>query len=145
MIFPRCGTSTAGSAGRWRHRFTIGVMVDSADEVDRLTEQMRAADARVTKEPVDADLHRPLALPLRPRRQLLRDRLGRHAEQPRPHRSPPSRRRLNAHRISPAGAGSGVSLPISWKRWQILVTSSIASSKGVRPHGWRQLVLVEVE
>jgi uncharacterized protein len=36
-------------------RFTIGVMVDSADEVDRLTEQMRAAGARVTKEPVDAE------------------------------------------------------------------------------------------
>ncbi len=36
-------------------RFTIGVMVDSADEVDRLTERMRAAGARVTKEPVDAE------------------------------------------------------------------------------------------
>jgi catechol 2,3-dioxygenase-like lactoylglutathione lyase family enzyme len=36
-------------------RFTIGVQVDSADEVDRLTEQMRAAGARVTKEPVDAE------------------------------------------------------------------------------------------
>jgi catechol 2,3-dioxygenase-like lactoylglutathione lyase family enzyme len=36
-------------------RFTIGVMVDSADEVDRLTEQMRSAGARVTKEPVDAE------------------------------------------------------------------------------------------
>ena len=36
-------------------RFTIGVLVDSADEVDRLTEQMRAAGARVTKEPVDAE------------------------------------------------------------------------------------------
>jgi predicted lactoylglutathione lyase len=36
-------------------RFTIGVMVDSADEVDRLTEQMRAAGARVTKEPIDAE------------------------------------------------------------------------------------------
>jgi hypothetical protein len=35
--------------------FTIGVQVDSADEVDRLTEQMRAAGARVTKEPVDAE------------------------------------------------------------------------------------------
>jgi hypothetical protein len=30
-------------------------MVDSADEVDRLTEQMRAAGARVTKEPIDAE------------------------------------------------------------------------------------------
>jgi uncharacterized protein len=36
-------------------RFTIGVQVDSAEEVDRLTEQMRAAGARVTKEPVDAE------------------------------------------------------------------------------------------
>jgi hypothetical protein len=31
------------------------VQVDSADEVDRLTEHMRAAGARVTKEPVDAE------------------------------------------------------------------------------------------
>jgi catechol 2,3-dioxygenase-like lactoylglutathione lyase family enzyme len=36
-------------------RFTIGVQVDSAEEVDRLTEHMRAAGARVTKEPVDAE------------------------------------------------------------------------------------------
>ncbi len=36
-------------------RFTIGVQVDSADEVDRLTAHMRAAGARVTKEPVDAE------------------------------------------------------------------------------------------
>jgi uncharacterized protein len=36
-------------------RFTIDVQVDSAEEVDRLTEQMRAAGARVTKEPVDAE------------------------------------------------------------------------------------------
>ncbi|KAA0018496.1 VOC family protein [Antrihabitans cavernicola] len=36
-------------------RFTIGIQVDSADEVDRLTDQMRAAGARVTKEPVDAE------------------------------------------------------------------------------------------
>jgi uncharacterized protein len=36
-------------------RFTIGIMVDVADEVDRLTEQMRHAGARVTKEPVDAE------------------------------------------------------------------------------------------
>jgi predicted lactoylglutathione lyase len=38
-----------------RIRFTIGVMVDTAEEVDRLTEQMRSAGARVTKEPVDAE------------------------------------------------------------------------------------------
>lgn len=36
-------------------RFTIGLQVDSADDVDRLTEQMRRAGARVTKEPVDAE------------------------------------------------------------------------------------------
>jgi uncharacterized protein len=36
-------------------RFTIAVLVDSAEEVDQLTEQMRAAGARVTKEPVDAE------------------------------------------------------------------------------------------
>src|SRR5207302_3467828 len=35
--------------------FTIGVIVDSAEEVDRLTELMRNAGARVTKEPVDAE------------------------------------------------------------------------------------------
>jgi predicted lactoylglutathione lyase len=36
-------------------RFTIGVNVDTADEVDQLTEHMRNAGARVTKEPVDAE------------------------------------------------------------------------------------------
>jgi uncharacterized protein len=36
-------------------RFTIGMMVDAPDEVDRLTERMRSAGARVTKEPVDAE------------------------------------------------------------------------------------------
>jgi len=36
-------------------RFTIGIMLDSADEVDQLTERMRQAGARVTKEPVDAE------------------------------------------------------------------------------------------
>ena len=36
-------------------RFTIGVQVDSADEVDRLTEHMRLAGARVTKDPVNAE------------------------------------------------------------------------------------------
>ena len=35
--------------------FTIGINVDSAEEVDRLTERMRSAGARVTKEPVDAE------------------------------------------------------------------------------------------
>jgi catechol 2,3-dioxygenase-like lactoylglutathione lyase family enzyme len=41
-----------GSAGIG---FTIGIMVDTAAEVDQLTEQMRAAGARVTKQPVDAE------------------------------------------------------------------------------------------
>ena len=36
-------------------RFTIGINVDTADEVDRLTDHMRNAGARVTKEPVDAE------------------------------------------------------------------------------------------
>jgi uncharacterized protein len=36
-------------------RFTIGIMVDTPEEVDQLTEQMRAAGARVTKQPVDAE------------------------------------------------------------------------------------------
>jgi catechol 2,3-dioxygenase-like lactoylglutathione lyase family enzyme len=36
-------------------RFTIGIMVDTPEEVDQLTEQMRAAGARVTKPPVDAE------------------------------------------------------------------------------------------
>jgi uncharacterized protein len=36
-------------------RSTIGVIVDSAADVDRLTAQMRKAGARVTKEPVDAE------------------------------------------------------------------------------------------
>ena len=35
--------------------FTIGVLVDSAEEVDQLTGHMRAAGARVTKDPVDAE------------------------------------------------------------------------------------------
>jgi catechol 2,3-dioxygenase-like lactoylglutathione lyase family enzyme len=36
-------------------RFTIGILVDSAAEVDEVTERMRAAGARVTKAPVDAE------------------------------------------------------------------------------------------
>jgi uncharacterized protein len=36
-------------------RFTIAVIVDSAEEVDQLTDRMRQAGARVTKEPVDAE------------------------------------------------------------------------------------------
>ena len=48
-------THLPGIAGTGGIRFTIGVMVDSAEEVDQLTEQMRAAGARVTKQPVDAE------------------------------------------------------------------------------------------
>ena len=36
-------------------RFTIGLIVDSAAEVDQLTDRMRAAGARVAKKPVDAE------------------------------------------------------------------------------------------
>ena len=36
-------------------RFTIGVIVDTAEEVDRLTDQMRQAGARITKAPVAAE------------------------------------------------------------------------------------------
>ncbi len=42
-----------GSSGSIR--FTIGIMVDTPAEVDQLTERMRKAGARVTKEPVDAE------------------------------------------------------------------------------------------
>jgi uncharacterized protein len=35
--------------------FTIGIMVDSPQEVDQLTDQMRSGGARVTKEPTDAE------------------------------------------------------------------------------------------
>jgi uncharacterized protein len=36
-------------------RFTVGIMVDRPEEVDQLTEQMRAAGAQVTKQPVSAE------------------------------------------------------------------------------------------
>ena len=36
-------------------RFTIGLIVDTTEEVDRLTDELRRAGARVTKEPVDAE------------------------------------------------------------------------------------------
>jgi predicted lactoylglutathione lyase len=47
--------NTVPYAGDDGIRFTIGIMVDSAAEVDALTEQMRTAGAHVTKEPVDAE------------------------------------------------------------------------------------------
>jgi predicted lactoylglutathione lyase len=50
----RDGNTTPG-AGDDGIRFTIGIIVDSAEEVDQLTERMRGAGAQVTKEPVDAD------------------------------------------------------------------------------------------
>jgi len=36
-------------------RFSIGIQVDSAAAVDALTEQVRSAGGRITKEPVDAE------------------------------------------------------------------------------------------
>jgi uncharacterized protein len=36
-------------------RFTIAVLVDRPEDVDDLTDRMRRAGARVTKEPVDAE------------------------------------------------------------------------------------------
>lgn len=36
-------------------RFTIGILVDSAQEVDAVAEQVRAAGGRITKEPVNAE------------------------------------------------------------------------------------------
>jgi uncharacterized protein len=50
----RDGNTAPGSHG-CGIRFTAGVMVDSPREVDDLTERMRAAGARVTKEPTDAE------------------------------------------------------------------------------------------
>lgn len=41
--------------GRGGIRFTIGIVVPSAAEVDCLTDRFRAAGGRVTKEPVDAE------------------------------------------------------------------------------------------
>jgi uncharacterized protein len=41
--------------GRGGIRFTIGIVVPDAAEVDRLTERFRTAGGRVTKEPVDAE------------------------------------------------------------------------------------------
>ncbi|MDP8921416.1 MAG: VOC family protein [Chloroflexota bacterium] len=41
--------------GRGGIRFTIGVMAENASAVDELTELMRRAGGRVTKEPVDAE------------------------------------------------------------------------------------------
>ncbi|MDQ3809348.1 MAG: VOC family protein [Chloroflexota bacterium] len=37
-------------------RFTIGIIADTRDDVDTLTEVVRVAGARITKEPVDSDL-----------------------------------------------------------------------------------------
>jgi hypothetical protein len=56
VALARTGNSEAdpGSAGI---RFTIGIMVDSAEDVDQLTGQMRTAGAHVTKEPVDAEFY----------------------------------------------------------------------------------------
>lgn len=72
---------------------TIGLQVGGPAEVDRLTEHMRAAgrtgDQGTRRRGV---LHRAIGVPVRPRGQLLRDRLGRHARQPRRPRIPQGRR-----------------------------------------------------
>jgi uncharacterized protein len=47
--------NTEPDSGSTGIRFTVGIMVDTAEEVDNLTEHMRNAGARVTKEPVDAE------------------------------------------------------------------------------------------
>jgi catechol 2,3-dioxygenase-like lactoylglutathione lyase family enzyme len=46
---------TPPGAGDQGIRFTVGIMVDTPGEVDRLTDAMRRAGAHVTKEPVDAE------------------------------------------------------------------------------------------
>ena len=57
-LFPITDLARDGNArpepGTGGVRFTIGILVDAANEVDQLTDQMRRAGARVTKEPVDA-------------------------------------------------------------------------------------------
>ena len=50
----RDGKTDAGE-GDEGIRCTIGIMVDTPEQVDQLTDRMRAAGARVTKEPVDAE------------------------------------------------------------------------------------------
>jgi catechol 2,3-dioxygenase-like lactoylglutathione lyase family enzyme len=47
--------NTEPAPGTGGIRFTIGVMADTAEEVDRLTDQMRQAGARITKAPVAAE------------------------------------------------------------------------------------------
>jgi uncharacterized protein len=58
-LFPLAQLARDGNAvpdpGTGGIRFTIGVQVGSAEDVDELTDRMRAAGARVTKEPVDAE------------------------------------------------------------------------------------------
>ena len=50
-----CDGNTEPEPGTGGIRFTIGVMADTAEEVDRLTGQMRQAGALITKAPVDAE------------------------------------------------------------------------------------------
>jgi catechol 2,3-dioxygenase-like lactoylglutathione lyase family enzyme len=47
--------NTEPDLGNGGIRFSMGIMVNRPAEVDQLTEQMRNAGARVTKEPVDAE------------------------------------------------------------------------------------------
>jgi hypothetical protein len=56
LTFTTRATSSASSGVTARPRYRAsGVIVDSPEEIDRLTVQMRTAGARVTKEPVDAE------------------------------------------------------------------------------------------
>ena len=50
-----CDGTTEPEPGTGGIRFTIGVMAGTAEQVDRLTDQMRQAGARLTKAPVDAE------------------------------------------------------------------------------------------
>lgn len=58
-LFPRDKLASDGRTepdpGDVGIRFTIGIMLDSPEQVDQLTERMRQAGAQVTKEPVDAE------------------------------------------------------------------------------------------
>ena len=58
-LFPVDRLAADGNAepepGRGGIRFTIGVMADTAEDVDEMTQLVREAGGQVTKEPVDAE------------------------------------------------------------------------------------------